>query len=258
LKKNVYTKVLSNIEIAPNIHRIELERRSEFGDIIPGQFVHIKCGEEGGLLLRRPISISYFDDKKIGLVIRNAGKGTAILCSAKVGQTWDVLGPLGNGFTVQNHHKKIMIVGGGIGTAPLLELAKQVQDRDVTVLLGYKNVCFLTEEFMNYAKVVRVATEDGNEGHKGFVTELVIDEIRGQKPDVLYACGPEPMLKGIQSLCRQYDIRSQISVEERMACGVGACLVCACKLAKVEDGYKYSRACKDGPVFSGDEVIFDE
>ena len=257
MKKTILAKVLSNMEIAPNIHKIELERKIEFGEIMPGQFLHIKCSQETGPLLRRPISISYADESKVRLIIRNAGKGTSLLCKNEIGQSFDILGPLGNGFAVHENDNKILVVGGGIGIAPLLELVKRVSDKEVTALLGYKEKPFMVEEFERYAKVM-IATEDGSHGHKGFINDLVKAKIQEGKPDILYACGPEAMLMGIRNLCLQYKVRSQFSMEERMACGVGACLVCACKIQSGEESHGYAKACKDGPVFSGDEVIFDE
>jgi len=256
LKKIFLMKVLNNVEISPRVHKIEMLRASEIGEIFPGQFLHIKCSEEG-ILLRRPISISYSSDKIIGVIIKNVGKGTELLCNSKVGQMWDVLGPLGNGFTVNEEHRKIMIIGAGIGSAPLLELAKNIRNREVLVLLGYKEKGLLEKEFEKYAKTM-VATEDGSMGYKGLITSLAQREIERFKPDVIYACGPQIVLKWVQKTCGDQGISAQLSIEERMACGIGACLVCACKLAREQDEYKYVRVCKEGPVFHADEVILDE
>lgn len=257
MKKAIITKVLRNDEIAPGIHKIEIEKNEELCTVNPGQFLHIKCGQEEGLLLRRPISISYTDEERITLVIKNVGKGTMLLCKSKIGQEWDILGPLGNGFTINESDKKVMVVGGGIGVAPLLELTKRLKDKETTILLGFQGNPFLIEEFEKHGNVM-VATEDGSMGYKGFVNDLVLKSITREKSDILYTCGPKPMLLGIQKLCREYNIQSQVSLEEKMACGVGACLVCACKLKNNNDGHSYAKTCKDGPVFSMDEVIFDE
>ncbi len=257
MKKVIITKVLSNEEIASGIHKISIERKKGFGEILPGQFLHIKCGQEEGVLLRRPISVSYADEREISLIIRKAGRGTTLLCNSNIGQDWDILGPLGNGFTINEKYKKVMVVGGGIGVAPLLELTKGLKEKNTDVLLGYKEEPFLVEEFEKYASV-SVTTENGSQGHKGFINELVVKQLKEQKPDMLYACGPEAMLKEIQTLCKEYNVESQISLEERMACGVGACLVCACKLKKDKTGHIYAKTCKDGPVFLGEEVIFGE
>jgi dihydroorotate dehydrogenase electron transfer subunit len=254
LIKNLYCKILDNIEIAPNIHKIEIERVAGFGAIKPGQFLHIKCSD--AYLLRRPISISSVEKDKIGIVVRKAGEGTVLLCDRKKGETLDVLGPLGNGFTIDEGQRGI-VIGGGIGTAPLLQLVKNLKERQVTVLLGYKETPYLVEEFKEYAKDVEVATEDGSAGYKGYVTDLLKRKLKKDGADIIYSCGPEIMLKKVQQIASEYKVKSQLSIEERMACGVGACLVCTCKVA-TDGGVKHVRTCKDGPVFSGDEVMFHE
>ncbi|QZY57390.1 dihydroorotate dehydrogenase electron transfer subunit [Crassaminicella profunda] len=246
--------MLENIEIAPSIHKIEMERVDGFGDIKPGQFLHIKCSD--AYLLRRPISISMVQKDRVGIVVRKAGEGTSLLCDRKKGEILDVLGPLGNGFTI-DEGKNVIVIGGGIGTAPLLELVKNLKEKQVTVLLGYKDTPYLVEAFKDYVKDVKVATEDGSAGYKGYVTDLLKTKLENDKVDIIYSCGPEIMLKKVQEIATEYKVKSQLSIEERMACGVGACLVCTCKV-KSEDGVKHVRTCKDGPVFSGDEVMFHE
>ncbi|QEK13186.1 dihydroorotate dehydrogenase electron transfer subunit [Crassaminicella thermophila] len=257
MKDRMFCKVLSNVEIAKDIHKLEIERIDGFGEIKPGQFLHIKCGGEG-LLLRRPISISYIEKDRIGLIIRRAGKGTKLLCDKKVGETLDVLGPLGNGFSIDDEVEKVIVIGGGIGTAPLLELVKSLKGKDIAVLLGYRDEPYLVDDFEQWVKGVKVATEDGSFGYKGYVTDLLEEEIKNNRVDIIYACGPEIMLKKVQDICNRYKKKSQLSIEERMACGVGACLVCTCKVKAEEKGVKYVRTCKDGPVFWGDEVMFHE
>ncbi|QXM06658.1 dihydroorotate dehydrogenase electron transfer subunit [Crassaminicella indica] len=254
MKNRCYCKILDNIEIAPSIHKIEMERVDGLGNIKPGQFLHIKCSD--ALLLRRPISISYAEKDKVGIVVRKAGEGTVSLCNRKKGEILDVLGPLGNGFTV-NDGKRVIVIGGGIGTAPLLELVKNLEEKDVTVLVGYKDMPYLVDDFKKYVKVVDVATEDGSVGYKGYVTDLLKAKLENDGADIIYSCGPEVMLKKVQKIAKEYKVKVQLSIEERMACGVGACLVCTCKV-KSEDGVKQVRTCKDGPVFWGDEVMLGE
>ncbi len=258
MKDRMYCKLLKNIEIASGIHKIEIERTIERKNIRPGQFLHIKCGKESNMLLRRPISIAYVDVDRIGLVIQKIGKGTEWLCNSQVGERLDIVGPLGNGFTISPENKKVIVVGGGIGIAPLLELVRQLQEKEVTVLLGYKTHPYLIDEFTKYSNVVKIATEDGCVGHKGYVTDLLKKEIETNHVDMLYTCGPGMMLKEIQKICKQHTIPSQLSIEERMACGIGACLVCSCKRKEREKEIAYVRTCKEGPVFFGDEVILDE
>lgn len=257
MKSILLCKILKNEQLASNIYKIEMERVAGLEDIKPGQFLNIKCGEEEAPLLRRPISISYVEKDRIGIVVMKAGKGTELLCSRKVGQFLDVLGPLGNGFTIDEGAKKSVVVGGGIGTAPLLEVVKNLK-KDVTVLLGYRTETYLVDEFKKYAQRVIVATEDGSVGHKGYVTEPLKEILENQGADMIYTCGPEVMLKEVKKIADEYKVGCQLSIEERMACGVGACLVCACKVKAEEKGVKFVRTCKDGPVFYKEEVIFDE
>ena len=193
----------------------------------PGQFIAMYC-EDGTKLLPRPISICGIDAENgtLRVVYRIAGEGTRLFSEMKEGDSLEVLGPLGNGFTMKE--EKAIIVGGGIGIPPMLELAKQLSC-EKTVVLGYRDELFLKEEFEACADVV-VATEDGSCGTKG----TVIDAINEANVDgaVIYACGPMPMLKALAEYAEAHNMEAQISLEERMACGIGACLGCICKTKK--------------------------
>lgn len=193
----------------------------------PGQFIAMYC-EDGTKLLPRPISICGIDAENgtLRVVYRIAGEGTRLFSKMKEGDSLEVLGPLGNGFTMKE--EKAIIVGGGIGIPPMLELAKQLSC-EKTVVLGYRDELFLKEEFDACTDVV-VATEDGSCGTKG----TVIDAINEANVDgaVIYACGPMPMLKALAEYAEAHDMEAQISLEERMACGIGACLGCICKTKK--------------------------
>lgn len=219
----------------------------------PGQFIAMYC-EDGTKLLPRPISICGIDAESgtLRVVYRIAGEGTRLFSKMKEGDSLEVLGPLGNGFTMKE--EKAIIVGGGIGIPPMLELAKQLSC-EKTVVLGYRDELFLKEEFDACADVV-VATEDGSCGTKG----TVIDAINEANVDgtVIYACGPMPMLKALAEYAEAHDMEAQISLEERMACGIGACLGCICKTKKKDHhtNVNNQRICKDGPVFDAKEVVF--
>ncbi len=219
----------------------------------PGQFIAMYC-EDGTKLLPRPISICGIDAEKgtLRVVYRIAGEGTRLFSEMKEGDSLEVLGPLGNGFTMKE--EKAVIVGGGIGIPPMLELAKRLSC-EKTVVLGYRDELFLKEEFDSCAAVV-VATEDGGYGTKG----TVIDAIKEAKVDgaVIYACGPMPMLKALAEYAEAHGMEAQISLEERMACGIGACLGCICKTKKKDHhtNVNNQRICKDGPVFDAKEVVF--
>lgn len=219
----------------------------------PGQFIAMYC-EDGTKLLPRPISICGIDAENgtLRVVYRIAGEGTRLFSEMKEGDSLEVLGPLGNGFTMKE--EKAIIVGGGIGIPPMLELAKQLSC-EKTVVLGYRDELFLKEEFDACADVV-VAMEDGSCGTKG----TVIDAINEVNVDgaVIYACGPMPMLKALAEYAEAHDMEAQISLEERMACGIGACLGCICKTKKKDHhtNVNNQRICKDGPVFDAKEVVF--
>ncbi len=219
----------------------------------PGQFIAMYC-EDGTKLLPRPISICGIDADKgtLRVVYRIAGEGTRLFSEMKEGDSLEVLGPLGNGFTMKE--EKAIIVGGGIGIPPMLELAKQLSC-EKTVVLGYRDELFLKDEFESYADVV-VATEDGSCGTKGTVIDAIKEA--GVDGKVIYACGPMPMLKALAEYAEAHDMEAQISLEERMACGIGACLGCICKTKKKDHhtNVNNQRICKDGPVFDAKEVVF--
>lgn len=217
----------------------------------PGQFVSFYC-KDGSRLLPRPISICEINHSEgtLRFVFRLIGEGTKEIATYKVGDEVVVMGPLGNGFTLEG--KKAILIGGGIGIPPMLELAKQL-DIEKSIVLGYRDVTFMDKEFEPYGDVY-VATEDGSTGIKG----NVIDAIREHAidADIIFACGPTPMLRGIKAYALEHGIKAQLSLEERMACGIGACLACVCKTKEVDHHTHVhnTRICKDGPVFYAQEV----
>lgn len=226
----------------------------------PGQIVHIKCGEGTEAYLRRPISICSVDREKgtFDLVIQIRGKGTKILSYLKQGEEIDVMGPLGQGFSLYPKHKKIIVVGGGIGIFPLLQLLKDHPAESKKAILGFRNksLVILENEFKQSCNELLIATDDGSYGEKGFVTDLLKREVEKENPDMVFICGPTVMMKACVNLLKNYNISCEVSMEQRMGCGIGACLVCVCKTKKGDD-WNYTQICKSGPVFSGDEVIFD-
>jgi dihydroorotate dehydrogenase electron transfer subunit len=251
IKKDWMT-VLSLKTLALNIYELKLQ--GELSQLVtaPGQFVHIKIGNGFSPLLRRPISIAdvNHEEKSITLIFRAEGKGTKLLATVKAGEQLDVLGPLGNGFSLEaiNQGETALLVGGGIGVPPMYYLAKQLKAKGVTVLhaLGFatKDVVFYEEEFSMLGDTV-VVTIDGSRGDKGYVTDGILN--KGWDFDLFFACGPTPMLK---ALTNQYgDQKGFLSLEERMGCGIGACFACVCH---AENGYR--KICSDGPVFPVGEV----
>ena len=193
----------------------------------------------------------------IRLVFEVRGKGTKQLSSLNEGDMLDIIAPLGNGFKVLPKGKKAVCIGGGIGTPPMLSIAKEYKD-NATVISGFRSAdaVILQDDFKSIGCDTILCTDDGTAGIHGFVTEALKAELEKAKPDIIYACGPMPMLKAIVAMADEYEIETQVSLEQRMACGVGACLVCVCRTVK--DGKEIlSHVCKDGPVFDSKEVDFN-
>jgi len=268
---NIKVKILSRKEVVPNIYLMRLKAPEIAQDALPGQFIHIKCSKDNYPLLRRPFSIHRIDKEKgeIFILFQVVGEGTKLLAQRVVGDDLDIMGPIGNGFNIYPESKKIMIVGGGIGVAPLLALCEESiwQGKEVRVLIGAlkKELVIGEESVRNLGAKVDVATDDGSYKHKGLVTDLLEGSIReGWLADQIFACGPKSMLKKIVEISLDIHIDCQVSLEERMGCGIGACLGCVCKIKAKEKNnnqnqikYIYKRVCVDGPIFEGSEVIWD-
>ncbi|MDD4372144.1 MAG: dihydroorotate dehydrogenase electron transfer subunit [Anaerostipes sp.] len=251
-KQYISAVIKSQNEIQTDIFDLVLEVGDMAKASVPGQFVSVYM-KDGSKILPRPISICGINKEEgtLRLVYRIAGGGTRELSKYEEGTKVRVLGPLGNGFTVKN--KKAILIGGGIGIPPMLELSKEL-NQEKTMVLGYRDEnLFLKDEFDIYGDVV-ISTEDGSVGTKGNVIDAIKEA--GVTGDVIYACGPMPMLRGIKAYAAEMGIEAQISLEERMACGIGACLGCVCK-SKEKDAHSHvnnKRVCKDGPVFDAQEV----
>ncbi len=257
MKSICKAKILDNVEIAPGIYKMILLAEEIVIEAKPGQFVNIYCNHPGRLL-PRPISICEIntEEKTLTIVYAVLGKGTETLSEMKVNEWIEVMGPLGNGFEISDDIKNPIVIGGGVGTPPLLELVKQLKG-NVEVYLGFRNKPILVEAFKAYGAKVYIATEDGSLGTKGNVMDIIKE--RNPKGDMIYGCGPKPMLKSIVEWAKLKEVKAQVSMEERMACGIGACLGCTCKTKKKEEAdWQNRRICKDGPVFWSNEVIWDD
>ena len=221
----------------------------------PGQFVDVKCD---GFTLRRPISICEIDVKNGGirLVFEVRGEGTAWLAEKNAGDSVDLLGPLGNGFMLGNTDRPVVFVGGGIGVPPLLAAA-QPFGIHATAIIGFRSASavILKEDFEAANVKVTLCSDDGTAGFHGLVTVPLRERLDAAPCSAVFACGPMPMLKAVAQLCADKGIDCYISMEERMACGVGACLSCACKV-KSEGREKYLHVCKNGPIFNAKQVVF--
>lgn len=250
-KRKIKATIICQNMIAADIFDLNLSAKEIACQAVPGQFVDLYCAD-GSKLLPRPISLCEIDKEEgtLRLVYRIAGAGTALFSKLQAGDTIDVLGPLGNGFTLRD--KKAILIGGGIGIPPMLQLAKSLKC-EKSIVLGYRDEAFLAEEFQQHGTVY-MSSDSGVIGVKGTVMDAISEcKITG---DVIYACGPTPMLRAIQAYALENGIEAQLSLEEHMACGVGACLACVCKSKDIDDHSKVhnKRVCKDGPVFFAEEV----
>lgn len=252
--------VISQEQLAPGIFSMWI-KTTVSGESIPGQFISVYTKNEAKLL-PRPISICQTDTEKgaLRIVYRVAGDGTKEFSSYAAGDTVDILGPLGNGYDLSSDTfksfsgKKALLIGGGIGIPPMLGLAQKLPGK-VTIVAGYRSRddLFLTKDLSINGELF-IASDDGSVGTKGTVIDAIKEN--GIKADVIFACGPKPMLAGVKKLSEEMGVPAYISMEERMACGVGACLGCVCKSSSVDDHSKVKnkRVCVDGPVFLASEV----
>lgn len=245
IAKDIYSMVL---RLANIVEAVEM----------PGQFVNL-YPKEKHTILPRPISICEIDKDKgtLRVVYAVVGDGTDQFSKLLAGESLEVSGPIGKGFDLSGDYKDHLLVGGGVGVPPLLELAKNLKG-NLTVVLGFRDEPILVEAFEKLGASVYIATESGRVGHKG----NVLDILKGKniKADMVYSCGPKPMLKALNQWCQEKAIPVQVSLEERMACGIGVCVGCVCKQKDEEDqdGWSYKKTCGDGPVFMGSDVMWDE
>ncbi len=221
-----------------------------------GQFLEIRVSDRVEPLLRRPISIFNIEGDIVEFIFQVKGKGTEILSTKQEGEEIDILGPLGKGtFNFQNK-QNIAIIGGGIGIFPLYELAKEANKvTNVNMYLGFRSKDFvvLEDEYRKISNKFVLTTDDGSYEEKGFAINFLKQDIEAGNIDGIYSCGPLPMLKAVQNLAKEYKIPCQISLEERMGCGIGVCLGCAVKVNAGEE-LVYTHVCKAGPVFDANIV----
>ena len=256
----IKSRILSNKRLGREHYLMRFEAAPIARAAKPGQFIHLRCSDKVNPLLRRPFSIHRIAGETVCILYQLVGKGTEILAEKKTGEYLDVIGPLGNGFTYsRSKSANSILVAGGIGIAPLLMLARELikyqKSAGILLLVGAKTkrLILCERDFKALGIGVKISTDDGSYGWQGMVTELLEDGLSANRyslPTVIYACGPEKMLKKVAEISRRYDIKAQGSLEKKMACGVGACLGCA-----ISTRSGYQRVCKEGPVFDLDEIM---
>ena len=247
-----YCEVVDNEQLSEGIFRVTVVSGPIADEAEAGQFIHIKCGEER--LLRRPMGIAGVRGDAIEFVFEAKGSGTRWLSLREPGQELDILGPLGRGFSFPEGD--IIIVGGGMGS-PLMLFAAESAKSGVTAVLGFRELprVIMKREFMSVCDEVFLTTEDGSAGTRGVVTEPLEALLKAGGFAAVMACGQITMQREVAKLCKQYSVPCQVTLEERMGCGIGACQSCACET--ISGGTtKMSRVCVDGPVFNAAEVVW--
>ena len=254
-------RLIKKEELKPDIFKFSMQAK-EITDIAkPGQFVEIRITDTLDPFLRRPISIYNIEKEKgiIEIIFQVKGKGTELLSKKQEGDFIDIIGPLGNGVFKFEKHKNIAVIGGGIGIFPLYELTKEAKELNLNIdtYIGFRNkeLVVLEKEFENTSNNLTITTDDGSYKNKGFAIDYLKENLKTKKVDCIYTCGPLPMIKAVKALAEENNLECQISLEEKMGCGLGVCLGCAVKTAESsKEDPQYVHVCKDGPVFESKSV----
>lgn len=258
---NIKAKLLKKEELKPGIFKFSVQADEIVNTAKPGNFIEIRVNDDIEPFLRRPISIYNMEKEKgiLEFIFQVKGKGTTILSKRSEGELIDIVGPLGFGTFKYSSYENLAVIGGGIGVFPLYELAKNAknENKNVNTYLGFRNkdLVVLEDEFKQVSTQLTITTDDGSYAQKGFAIDFLKKDIEDGKIDSIYACGPLPMLRAVRELAIEKNIPCQISLEERMACGLGVCLGCAVKTAKSpKEAPEYWHVCKAGPVFQAKDV----
>ncbi len=256
-----FAKLIKKEQLKSDIFKYSVEAPDIVKDAKQGQFIEIRVSDNVEPFLRRPISIHNMDKENgiLEFIFQVKGKGTKILSEKVEGDLIDIIGPLGHGTFEYNDFQNIAIIGGGIGVFPLYELAKNAKNdgKNVNIYLGFRNKDFvvLEDEFKELANELILTTDDGSYSEKGFAIDFLKKDVEDGKIDCIFACGPLPMLKAVRNYAIEKNIPCQISLEEKMGCGLGVCLGCAVKTAESSsEKPEYVHVCKAGPVFEAKDV----
>lgn len=257
----VFAEIIKKEQLKSDIFKFSVKAEEVVKTAKAGNFIEIRVNNDIEPFLRRPISIYNMDKEKgvLEFIFQVKGKGTRILSEKKEEEKIDIVGPLGYGTFKYQNYQNLAIIGGGIGVFPLYELAKNAQkdNKNVNTYLGFRNkdLVLLEDEFKKVSNNLVITTDDGSYAQKGFAINYLKEDFEKGKIDSIYACGPLPMLKAVREFAIEKNIPCQISLEERMACGLGVCLGCAVKTAKsLKEAPEYWHVCKAGPVFQAKDV----
>ena len=263
MAKQIFAELINKEEIISGIFKFSVKAEEIINECKPGNFIEIRVTDGIAPFLRRPISIYNIDKENnvLEFIFQVKGKGTKILSKKEIGEKIDIIGPLGFGTFKFNRYKKIAVIGGGIGIIPLYELSKRAKSEGIKIncYLGFRNkeLVMLEKEFEEVTNNLTICTDDGSYKEKGFAIDKLIKDMEKEKYECIFACGPMPMLRAIKKYADENNINCQVSLEERMGCGLGVCLGCAVKKAgSPKEAPEYFHVCKGGPVFNSKDVEF--
>ncbi len=255
MKNSIQVKIREKVVLNDEVFKLKIEKPKNM-NIKSGQFFQILIDDKS-CFLRRPISVSKIEEDFFELSIKRVGKGTNYLFTLEKEKVLDIIGPLGNGFLINKAAKKSIIIGGGIGVSPVKALAFELKENDIDfdIYLGFRDEPFDIKDFKNIKEDIFICSENNENYNRGLIIKFLSDDVL-KKYDQAYVCGPHIMIKEVNKLLMAKNIKTQLLMEERMGCGIGACLVCATQIKK-EGKIRNQRVCKDGPVFDGSEVVFE-
>ncbi len=256
MPKQIFAELVKKEKLLEGLYKFSISAEEIIDIAKPGNFIEIRINENLDPFLRRPISIFNLDKKNgiLEFIFQVKGKGTELLAKKKERDKIDIIGPLGNGVFDFNNYNNLAVIGGGIGIFPLYELSKQAKQagKEVHTYLGFRNkeLVTLEKEFYNVSNTLTITTDDGSYKNSGFAINYLENDLKDKKIDCIYACGPLPMLRAVKKLAEEKNIPCQISLEEKMGCGMGVCLGCAVQTESSSDANpQYLHVCKAGPVF---------
>ena len=254
--KQLQSQLISNRQISAGFYELSMRWDKSAGVPLPGQFLTVRVTQDSVPLLRRPFAFAGFDESKqtASIIYQKRGRGTEILCAKQPGESLDVIGPLGTPFPVSEGQGETVAVAGGVGLGPILFLVNYLRERSipVTFVFGCRNSSFIPDTAAFKAALPHICTDDGSVGFKGNSVSYLEQNVKIDEKTVIDGCGPNLMLKGLSALALSKGARAWVSVEQVMACGVGACMGCAVKTVS-----GYARACKEGPVFNAKDVVWE-
>lgn len=260
---DTHTTILSNEKVAEDHYLLRCECSEIAQHAQPGQFVHVLISNGTGLLLRRPFTIYTVDDRHITMLYQIIGEGTQRLSEMLIGASIQVLGPLGNTFDIDCNPNPAILVGGGAGIASLMLLAVSLHTQGIETLglvgAQHRDRLLSVHDLETIGVTTHIATDDGSVGHHGFVTDVLKNMLRNNELNrpTVYACGPHGMLAAVSKITSEFEVPTQVAMENRMGCAMGVCLGCVCPVRIEEDKIEYQRVCTEGPVFNATEIAWE-